>query len=93
MTAQQIAAWLCDSAGCEALGNHSDCKLVHAVQKIEKERDAALLQNRALYSLLLARRTMEPKHSRADHECNECIVLANMKGLLWSTSTWGRITR
>jgi len=36
------------------------------------------LQNRALRDALLARRAMEPQHSREDHECDECVMLAEI---------------
>lgn len=52
------------------------------IERLKTEKDDALRLNRALYDLLLARRAMEPKHSRYDHECDECIVLANAEGLL-----------
>jgi hypothetical protein len=37
------------------------------------------LQNATLKTLLLSRRAMEPKHSREDHSCPECEVLAEMR--------------
>lgn len=39
------------------------------------------LQNRALMEALVARRAMEPRHSQEDHECPECIMLADIKVL------------
>lgn len=43
-----------------------------------RELERARLQVRALSECLVERRAMEPKHSREDHTCKECEVVADI---------------
>ena len=48
-------------------------------ESLKTQRSDAQYQVRVLTFLLVKRRVMEPKHSREDHECQECDMLAEMK--------------
>jgi translation initiation factor 2B subunit (eIF-2B alpha/beta/delta family) len=49
------------------------------IKVLESERDSANLQIRALRNLIIVRHAMEPRHSRVDHDCPECMALDDTK--------------
>ena len=46
------------------------------IARLARERDEARLVVRALVKLLERRHSMEPWHSMKNHECGECILMA-----------------
>lgn len=63
---------------------HENCverekQIAAAWARAEDEVKVLKLQVRALRACLLARRAVEPAHSREDHDCSECDLLAAIK--------------
>jgi hypothetical protein len=61
---------------CETL-NKENCQLLTEMAHLKSE----VIWLRKLEEQMCKRHVMEPNHSRQDHECVECEVLADLKAM------------